>query len=336
MILPFFNGIPWPFKKAPLTWVLFLINLSAFILLYGAHDLVQQKIVDVFNDPDYLQTQGRVYAQFVQKNPDSYSNTINRLSVQVLSGTEQKKIRLFGQLAFRDPVFVQVGARMDFSGDQVAIEKWRRSQERIKDLKQVHAGYLLGVSSERPGVWNWISYQFVHGGVLHLAANMWFLLILGAVLEPVLGGAGFLVLYLMSGLWGALSFIALSGLPAVPLVGASGSVSGLLGAFCALRWHTPTRFFFWVLPARGYSGFVYLPAWVALVMGVLSDLAGFLSTLPELGGVAHAAHLGGLTVGVLCGLLLKPLDLSPWEHLPPKAQSLFGGYSPSPPGAQQS
>lgn len=54
-------------------------------------------------------------------------------------------------------------------------------------------------------------------------------------------------------------------------------------------------------------GFVFLPAWVALLLWAISDMAGYLSTLPELGGVAHTAHLGGEAAGLLTGLTIFSL-----------------------------
>jgi membrane associated rhomboid family serine protease len=61
------------------------------------------------------------------------------------------------------------------------------------------------------------------------------------------------------------------------------------------------------LPLRGFMGFVYLPAWVALVLWAVGDVAGYLGTLPELGGIAHTAHLGGEAAGLLVGLILWSL-----------------------------
>jgi membrane associated rhomboid family serine protease len=196
------------------------------------------------------------------------------------------------------------GLDMEYTGDEVAISKWRTNFQKIRIIQNQQPSYHFGLSSKHLDYKNWFTYQFMHGSVLHLLTNMWFLVIIGGALEPILGSLSFLILYLMAGFWGGGAFMAFSSSTAVPLVGASGAISGILGAFCVLHLFKPVRFFFWLLPFRGYSGFVYLPAWISLLMWLISDLAGYFGTVDELGGVAHAAHLGGIIVGICFGGLI--------------------------------
>src|ERR1019366_4294888 len=87
------------------------------------------------------------------------------------------------------------------------------------------------------------------------------------------------------------------------LIGASGAISGLMAFFSVLLWTKNVRYaYFLFVPRREFAGVVNLPAWITLVLWVLSDLAGHWSTPTELGGVAYSAHLGGELSGVVAAL----------------------------------
>ena len=153
---------------------------------------------------------------------------------------------------------------------------------------------------------------------------MLFLLIFGCMLEPVIGGVGLLISYLLSGMVAAGVFLFLSGVSSVPLIGASGAVSGIMALFCFMFWRRSVRYvYFLFIPRRGYAGYVYLPGWITMAIWVLSDLAGYIGTVDEFGGIAHTAHLGGEFSGVVVGLVLYCLrvilkkDQLPEEKIPP-------------------
>src|SRR6185312_3977421 len=166
-----------------------------------------------------------------------------------------------------------------------------------------HPSFMLGLNAEDNSFTSWISYIFVHSGWVHFFGNMVFLLIFGAMLEIQIGGLGMLVVFVLSGTVAAGTFALMTGVTSSPLVGASGAISGVMTLYCVLNWSKPTRFFYWFfLPLRGFMGMVYLPAWVAILLWGANDLAGYLGTVPELGGVAHTAHLGGEGAGILVGL----------------------------------
>jgi membrane associated rhomboid family serine protease len=150
---------------------------------------------------------------------------------------------------------------------------------------------------------------------------MLFLLIFGAALELQIGGLAVLVVFLMSGAFAAGVFALMTGVTSSPLVGASGAVSGIMALYCIMNWGRPERYFYWLfLPFRGFMGFVFLPAWVGLLMWALNDMAGYLSTVNELGGVAHTAHLGGELAGAMTALVLYVLRKI-WPSLKPRPDS---------------
>jgi membrane associated rhomboid family serine protease len=307
VIFPVLSGLlSW--RHAPVAWLLVFFNIGVLGFTSYAGLEAQQGLDDLMKTKFFLNAQGRVYAQYVDHaGAKEYPEFLKELAAQVESG-QLTRVDLLGQLAFRDPAFIGRADSMDYEGDQVAFKYWKRKIHDVKGYQEEHPSFTLGLSSEDPSLSKWISYIFVHSGFLHLIGNMLFLVIFGAALERQVGGLAFLVVFLLSGVIAAGTFAIMTGVTSSPLVGASGAVSGIMALYCFLNWNRAERYFYWFfLPFKGFMGFVYLPAWVALILWAVNDLSGYMGTLPELGGVAYTAHLGGEMAGVLTGAILFAL-----------------------------
>lgn len=142
-----------------------------------------------------------------------------------------------------------------------------------------------------------LSAMFLHGGFMHLAGNMLYLWIFGDNVEHRFGAIPFLVFYLVSGVVGSIAHIVLAPDSLVPMLGASGAISGVLGAYIVLfPWNrVDTLIFYRVvsLPALYVIGI-----WAA--MQVFSGW-GTLAQTGEGAGVAYAAHIGGFVAGLVLG-----------------------------------
>lgn len=144
-----------------------------------------------------------------------------------------------------------------------------------------------------------LSSLFLHGGWFHLLANMWFLYIFGDNVENALGKVKFLGFYLATGLAAGLTQYVFAPESAIPIVGASGAIAGILGAYLVFFPHAkitslvPILFFITVLDVPAT---LYLPYWFLLQLfsGVGQIASGALSTT---GGVAFLAHAGGFVAG---------------------------------------
>ncbi|MFQ5536202.1 MAG: rhomboid family intramembrane serine protease [Gemmatimonadota bacterium] len=139
------------------------------------------------------------------------------------------------------------------------------------------------------------SSMFLHGSWMHLIGNMWFLWIFGNNVEDSMGHVRFLVFYLLTGLLAALSHVLLAPASTVPMVGASGAISAVMGAYIVLypRARVDTLFFFFL-----FIRIIPLPAWVVLGYWMLLQVVGLGGTGAGGGGVAYAAHVGGFLAGV--------------------------------------
>lgn len=303
MIFPFLKGI-LSFRNAPITWLIVLANVFVFLFVSIPSQPGQKIVREKLNDDYFLKVQGQFFAQFVLEHPNHYSKNLQKIASLALGGSESKS-EVMGGLAIRDPYFMKWGTSYDFGGDVIANRRWIASLNEMNQARESQPSHLFGVSFFQNSAPNWITYQFVHSGFTHLAANMIYLLIFGCLLETIIGGATLLLIYLGGGAIGAGAFLVISGATPIPLIGASGSVSALMGFFCVLFGaRTVAYIYFLFIPSKDYMGLVYLPAWMTFLLWVLSDLAGVFGTMAEFGGIAYTAHLGGQLSGAAVGLAL--------------------------------
>jgi membrane associated rhomboid family serine protease len=142
-----------------------------------------------------------------------------------------------------------------------------------------------------------ITYQFVHGDVLHLIGNMLFLWVFGDNVEDAIGHVRFLVFYLLCGIAGALLHVMLTGEPSAPLIGASGAIAGVVGAYLVLHPHVNV----WVLVLR----FIPLRIRAIWVLGAWVLMNVLFAVLPFDPEVAWWAHVGGIVAGILLILVMR-------------------------------
>lgn len=160
-----------------------------------------------------------------------------------------------------------------------------------------------------------VTSMFLHGGWMHLIGNMLYLWIFGDNVEDAMGHARFTIFYVLCGILAVFSHAITDPSSTVPMVGASGAISGVLGAYLLLF---PRAQVLVVIPLGIYTRMMYVPA--ALVLGlwfVMQVLSGGMSVGRTGGGVAFFAHVGGFLAGMaLIGLFKRPevAFFSPERH----------------------
>jgi membrane associated rhomboid family serine protease len=144
---------------------------------------------------------------------------------------------------------------------------------------------------------NVLTSMFLHGSWLHLLGNMWFLWIFGNNIEDSMGHVRFLVFYLLCGLAAAMAQVTANPSSVIPMVGASGAISGVMGAYLLLY---PRVRVFALVPIGFFITSMALPAWVMLGYWFLIQIvSGFVSIGQQGGGVAFWAHAGGFIAGIV-------------------------------------
>ena len=157
-----------------------------------------------------------------------------------------------------------------------------------------------GYTPAEPSLLALFSSMFMHGGWLHLVGNMLFLWLSGGSLEDRWGRIFFPILYGVSGVVATLTHAAMHPDSPVPLVGASGAIAGLMGAFLIRQATTQIRFFYWFFVFRGTF---HAPAYVMLPLWLLQQF--FMARGDVAGGVAVWAHIGGFVFGAVVAITVR-------------------------------
>lgn len=158
-------------------------------------------------------------------------------------------------------------------------------------------------------IWEWYSVvtsMFSHGGVAHLFGNMLFLYLYGDNMEDAFGKLRYLIFYLGCGLLAALAQAFLNPASQIPMVGASGAISGVIGGYLLLYPKANIRVFYWIIL---FIGTIMVPAYLVLGIWLLEQVLLFPESMKNAGGVAIAAHLGGFAGGFILTPLFKKKEI---------------------------
>ena len=145
--------------------------------------------------------------------------------------------------------------------------------------------------------------MFLHGGWIHLIGNMIYLWIFGNTVEDVLGRGRYILLYFCCGTVAALTQAAVNPASHIPMIGASGAIAGVLGAYLLLHPGGNVRCFVWIVI---FFRIVNVPAWAMLGIWFMMNLVSGLMASPGRPGVAFWAHVGGFLSGLVLVVVLRP------------------------------
>lgn len=150
--------------------------------------------------------------------------------------------------------------------------------------------------SEGQNLYTLLTYNFLHGGFLHLAGNMLFLWIYGDNMEEELGHIGFLLFYLACGVAaGATQWLSEPG-SFIPTVGASGAIAGVMGGYLLFFPKAKVDILIWIIV---FVRIIPIPAWIVLGIWFVLQIFNGAATGATGGGVAYWAHAGGFIAGLL-------------------------------------
>ena len=240
--------------------------------------------------------------------------------------SQREEERLYGvvedlqELAARNPEL----AAGEFSSEK-AFDEY---QGLVASLREINEERLFGQYGFVPSRQEWrdgLSSLFLHGGWMHLLGNMYLLWLCGCCIEDIWGRPVYLVIYLASGLAACLTHAAAFPESEAPLVGASGAIAGLMGAFLVRLHATRIRFFYllWI-----HWGTFYAPTWVMLPLWLLSQV--FYALMHAEGSpVAFWAHVGGFVFGAMAALFIK-LTLLEEAFLAPSIEQKTTLFAQSP------
>jgi len=180
-------------------------------------------------------------------------------------------------------------------------------------LGRVHAGTAVVLSpthacmiEARPNWFTPLTSMFLHGSWFHIIGNMWFLWVFGDNVEDAMGPLRFVVFYVLCGLAAVAAQVLLTPTSPLPMVGASGAIGGVMGAYALLYPRVPVHllvFLGFYVDRIAVPAFLMLGYWFVLqLLGGIPSLGG------DGGGVAFFAHVGGFLAGIALVLLFRQPD----------------------------
>lgn len=154
-----------------------------------------------------------------------------------------------------------------------------------------NVGKIQHYATPLPVYFNFLSSMFMHGDFMHIFGNMLFLFIFGDNIENLLGHIRFAAFYIVCGFAAAFAQIFMDGDSIIPMLGASGAISGVLGGYLLLFPQRQVR-------AIIFNFLTTVPAFVALGIWIVFQIVQGYFADPGAGGVAYAAHIGGFAAGL--------------------------------------
>lgn len=160
--------------------------------------------------------------------------------------------------------------------------------------------------SNLTSLYSFITSQFIHGGFIHVLSNMLFLWVFGRNVEAVLGFSFFPVFFILSGIVAGLTQYSFMPTDPIPVIGASGAVAGVLGAYFALFPHHKIKTLVFIFI---FITIIDIPAYFLLFYWFITQLFSSVASItlfPAAGGEAFLAHVGGFLFGWLAAIIISP------------------------------
>ncbi|RMF19085.1 MAG: rhomboid family intramembrane serine protease, partial [Gammaproteobacteria bacterium] len=308
LILPAEHKVDW--RRPPVfTLALILTCLGVFMLYQGEDAERLDAALQAYTQARLHTLEGPEYDTYLLRRIRVDKAPLEGLREQIAPLIEQQNWTELAPLMLTDLAFVRY---LEANGERFwAPDTWAKWQAERTAVNQNHVEHLSSIAAglipARIQLADLFSYQFLHGGWAHLIGNMVFLFLLGYALERVLGGLWLVALFLGTGVLAGLFFALLTPGSWVPLVGASGSISGLMGLYVGLYRLRSIRFFYMLGP---YFNYFKAPALLIFPIWLANEIVYYLSEPAS--QVAYMAHAGGLLAGLLTSLYftrIKPREV---------------------------
>src|SRR5690554_1344074 len=283
LIIPAENAINW--KRPP--WVtlgLMMACIMVFLFYQGADDRKLDAAIEQYLDGNLLALEAPAYEDYLQREirfEGDRQSVLELQEFQALREQDEQGWQAVTLLFDRD-YYQYLQDNRDLIWSVAERNQWSEQRGAIEEqwISRMSA-FQLGLVPSDLSLYTLITYQFLHGGWGHIIGNLLFLFLLGFTVERALGPGKFLVAYLVCGALSGLVFTGFSMGSQIPLVGASGSISGLMGMY----------FNYFRAPA-----IAMLPVWLG------KEIYDY--WFAGATGIAYMAHAGGLLAGAALVWLL--------------------------------
>ena len=303
VIIPTEKRFDWKHTPLVLFALVILNSLIYFGYQFGDENKHLESIVE-YKSYGFLEEEWPLFKEYLENNHETQRleknqklfDEINNINEKGQQLEQQERISIEYELIQNIVSDVGFYEYLDENAYTVFylsyIEKWalprREINERIKSISTIS----LGLIPNDMSIVTLISHQFLHGSVMHLLGNMFFLIICGFAVEAAIGHLRFLLYYIGSGLAGGLLFAIMDLSSTIPLVGASGAISGVMAMYLGVFKFKKIEFFYWFFI---FVGYFRAPALLILPFYIGKELIDYFSDTSS--NVAFMAHAGGFVAG---------------------------------------
>ncbi|MBB6521732.1 rhomboid family intramembrane serine protease [Pseudoteredinibacter isoporae] len=303
IIIPTEKPIDW--RRPPIAVIaLILINIAIFAFYQSGDHGKYLRAYELYESNEFAQFEAAAYLNYRKQNgilqgdPELYDQLSNQFDNDPSS---------LSQVILLDRDFLAYLSKERHQWiPKDKLASWDQVRPNIERNIAGISSIELGLIPQHSSLITVFSHQFLHGDIMHLVGNMLFLFICGFAVEAAIGPLRFLLLYIASGVGAGLIYSGIevaSSRGGIPLVGASGAISGVMAMYLMLFRLKKIEFFYWILIFIGYfraAALFILPLYIA------KELAQYFFS--DDSQVAYMAHVGGF----ICGAAL--LALVQWQR----------------------
>ncbi|MDO3721190.1 rhomboid family intramembrane serine protease [Marinobacter sp. chi1] len=301
LLIPAEKRLDW--KRPPIVTLGLMLACFLVFVFYQSDDGDKiEQATEAYLASDLMSLEAPVYEDFLQRQIEFEGETDRRIELeQFRELRESGEDHFVAFLLLSDRDFFRY---LEYSQDIVWTPRERRlwNEQRLP-IEQAYvsklSSFAFGLIPAEMSLYTLITYQFMHGGWGHIIGNLVMLFLLGFTVEKALGPGRFLIAYLLCGAVAGLTFAAFSWGSSVPLVGASGSISGLMGMYMAIFGLRRIRFFYFLFV---YFNYFRAPAIALFPVWLGKELYDY--WFAGATGIAYMAHAGGLVAGAALVWLL--------------------------------
>lgn len=298
MFLPFDRKPDW--RNPPyVTLILILIN-SVIFILYQTNDTEKfNEAYNYYTDSKLPEFEIPQYINYLKKNSHiKEASKIKEVLYDKNTDHNNLQMIIFDMLA--DGGFKKaLEQNKIITPDNKKFAQWKQLRDIFSLKLNAIPGYHFALFASEPKYLSFLTFQFLHADWSHLIGNMIFLFIFGFVLESALNRPMYLISYLLAGVGSGFFYVFLDPNSAAATIGASGSISGLVGMYTVIFAFRKIRFFYYIL---FYFNYVKAPAIILLPLWLIYELS-----LQFWGpaNINNIAHIGGLLTGVVIAFIIK-------------------------------
>ncbi len=286
VVIPTEKKFDW--NHAPLVLITIIIaNCFIFFFLQSSDNDKLYEALDSYIDSGFLDTERPIFEDYIiETHGQSYLTELKEEFVE--GGDDAVAISLL----LHKPFFEHLSGQAENLIDESTLARWQEERLGIQAKFDKISWVRHGLVANNLGILDFFTSQFLHGDVMHLLGNMFFLAICGFAVEAAIGHWRFLIFYLISGVIAGLAQAASDWHSSTPLIGASGAISGVMAMYLAVFQLRKIEFFYWIF---FFVGYFRAPALVILPFYIGKEIFSYYSDTES--NVAFLAHAGGFIAG---------------------------------------